>query len=262
MVIERFGALRKIAPPSARELGALVNHYYSACSVELKFEVETDHFFAAEDFPISEEITKRVTLLRLFYQPLTSYNHFSVNSVQPWETPLHDSDFSSRFWAYQTGHTKIPSELINESPGSSLASALSQIESLAWNNSTPWRLAINRLDDAIFKLNSNSPDTILDLAIGLECIFTESESRQESVHKVAVRAARYLEKTEDRRRELFRQVKRIYRSRSTLAHGKAWSLDEEGMAQIQIAAKLLASTLRKMTVQGETELDLEKLDLG
>jgi Apea-like HEPN len=260
VAVEGVGKLRRTVP-GPNEFDGLIRNL-SVCPVNLEFEVETDHFFAAHLFPISQEIGKRVAILRLFYQPLISFNHFSIESVRPWESPLRDSDFSSRFWADQIKRPEIPSELIGEDPAPLQASAISQIENFEWNSSTPWKLAINRLDDSIFKLNSNSPDTILDLAIGLECIFTESESRQESVHKVAVRAARYLENTEHGRREVFRQVKQIYRARSTLAHGKAWKLDSPGLKQIEIAARLLAAALRLMIVQGVSELDLEKLDLG
>ena len=152
--------------------------------------------------------------------------------------------------------------MIGEVTDPQQALAISMIEKLEWNGGTPWGLALNRLDDAIFKLNSNSPDAILDLGIGLECLFTESESRQESVHKTAVRAARYLENTEQKRREVFGQIKRIYRSRSALAHGKSWTLDSGGLTQIELAARFLAASLKLMLVQGMTELDMEKLDLG
>jgi len=260
MTVEGVGKLHRTAR-DPNEFDGLVRNL-PASPVNLEFEVETDHFFPAHLFPVSQEIGKRVAILRLFYQPLASFNHFSIESIRPWESPLRDSDFASRFWADGTDRERISSELIREDATPQRSSAISRIESFEWNASTPWKLAVNRLDDAIFKLNSDSPDSILDLAIGLECIFTESESRQESVHKVAVRAARYLESTENGRREVYRQVKQIYRARSTLAHGKPWKLDTAGLSQIKIAATLLAATLRQMFVQGVTELDLEKLDLG
>ncbi|MGC0773621.1 MAG: hypothetical protein WB543_11850 [Candidatus Acidiferrum sp.] len=260
VVVEGVGKLRRVAQ-GANDFAELIR-FLPPCPVNLEFEVETAHFFAAKLFPIFDEIGKRIAVLRLFYQSLTSFNHFTIESVQPWESPLRDSDFSSRFWVERTKREKIIAELIDEDFAQHETSAVSRLGDFEWNRSTPWKLAVNRLDDAIFKLSSDSPDAILDLAIGLECIFTESESRQESVHKVAVRTARYLESSEHGRREVFRHVKQIYRARSALAHGKAWKLDSAGLAQIKVAANLLAATLRLMIVQGVSELDLEKLDLG
>jgi hypothetical protein len=98
--------------------------------------------------------------------------------------------------------------------------------------------------------------------IGLESILTEAESRQESTHKVAVRAARYLEKSEEGRREVFRLVKQAYKVRSTLAHGQAWELDQEGVGQIDKAAQVLARTLRLMALSHQSKLNLTELDLS
>lgn len=143
-------------------------------AAQLTFTIETDHFLAALLFPISDEIRKRVTALRLASHPLTAYNHFRVEHFEPWEFPLHDSDFWARFWAYQGEKIKIPSSKFEQEQIEELELMFGNVSKLQWNKITPWRLAADRLDDAVFKLECHSPDAILDLVIGLESIYTES----------------------------------------------------------------------------------------
>lgn len=131
-----------------------------------------------------------------------------------------------------------------------------------WDTPTPWRLAVDRLDDAVFKLECRSPDAILDIVIGLEAVLTESENRQESTHKVAIRAARYLEETVHGRREVFRLVKQAYKARSALAHGQVWELGEDDISNVDKAARILARLLGRMARKQQWELDLTELDLS
>jgi len=133
---------------------------------------------------------------------------------------------------------------------------------MRWERPSPWRLAMDRLDDAVFKLECASPDAVLDIAIGLESVFIESDSRQESTHKVAIRVARFLEDVFPLRRELFRAMKQIYKSRSILAHGQEWRLKPDGVSQVERAALILTRTLRRMVELQCTELDHLALDLS
>ncbi len=121
---------------------------------------------------------------------------------------------------------------------------------------------MDRLDDAIFKLECGSPDAILDLVIGLESLFVDRDSRQESTHKVAIRVSRFLEELLPRRKELFLKMKQIYNDRSTLAHGQRWNLDDQGVLRVEEAASILARALRKMVEVQCVELDHETLDLS
>lgn len=98
IAISGFGGLRKIpGPKSSLSTEPLV---------ELSFPVKTGHFTAAVFlFPLWGEIRKRITLVRIGAYPLVAYNHFSIQSFEPWEVPLCDSSFSIRFFWRTTGQT-------------------------------------------------------------------------------------------------------------------------------------------------------------
>ncbi len=231
-------------------------------SAELSFAVTTRHFLGATRSPIRDEIGKRITLIRLAGHPLAAYNHFQVE-FSPWELPLSDSEFAVRFWASGTIVSRIPAATLDESQ---LGDITAMAETLAvlhwWDKTTAWRLAVDRLDDAVFKLGCRSPDAIVDIVIGLESILAESDSRQESTHKVAVRAARYLEEAGQQRLALYRLVKQVYSARSALVHGQRYQLDPKALAQVEAAARTLARVLGRMAIRRESELNLTDLDLG
>jgi hypothetical protein len=254
IVIPGFGRLRRARGPRPC--------LPSTPRVELDFSIRTGHFVGATQSPVWQEIRKRVTLVRLAAQPLAAYNHFSIQSFDPWEEPLVDSRFSTRFWGAQSRGPEVPCLTVNERHAAEIGTMLGGLAGIQWDRTSPWRLASDRLDDAVFKLECRSPDAILDIVIGLESVLTEPESRQESTHKVAVRAARYLERTVQARRDVYRLVKQAYRARSTLAHGQTWDLDSEGLVQVQRAAQVLARTLGCMALGGRSRLELTELDLS
>jgi len=255
IALSRFGRLRRLRQCTINPRPAPL--------VELSFSVKTAHFALAAMTPVSEEIKKRVSLIRLAAQPLAAYNRFWVECHLPWEEFVPDFQFATRFWSKSL--TEHPVPLVEIGPEHAeeielLAERL--LSSPHWNTVTTWRVACDRLDDAVFKLECGSPDSILDIVIGLESLLVEPGNTQESTHKVAVRAARYLEERIETRREIVRLVKQAYGARSKLAHGQAWTLDEKGLAQLAESAKVLARILGRMGLQAETQLDHLSLDLS
>lgn len=258
-----FGILQKIQEPHDEEvpqeiLQGIVSHPHCI----LTFTIHTNRFLDAEYFPLGDVLRSRIGLLRIAVDPLISYNHFYVQHIRPWETPLHDYNFHSRFWAQPTSAGKLAVRTFTGAHAKAICSVYPAFIQMNQDSITPWRLALNRLDDAVFKLECGSPDAILDLVIGLESLFVEPESSHESTHKVATRLARFLHSTESERIKIFREAKELYKLRSKLAHGRGWSLDEKGVAKVESAAALLGRALHKMLQEKRTELDLLALDLA
>jgi hypothetical protein len=257
ITIAGVGQLKKVS-----HVHAAPTAFEPRSQIELSFSVTTAHFMGATQSPVWQEIRKRVTLIRLVTHPLVAYNHFWIQFFEPWEESVPDSQFSVRFWGWRSEKLKVPCLTLDEKHAADIELISKRLENFQWEKLSSWRLASDRLDDAVFKLECRSPDAILDIAIGLESVLTEEESRQESTHKVAVRAARYLEQTHEARREVFRIVKGAYKLRSMLAHGQTWELDLKGMNEIGKAAQVLARTLRNMALSQQSELNLTELDLS
>ena len=256
IAIGGFGRLHRIRSDSVAQR--------SPYAVELTFPIRTGHFAAAVVSPVWQEIKKRVTLIRIVAHPLTAYNHFSVQFFLPWEELMLDWQFATRFWGRGPRQADVRvATFATISPTHAVdIELMAERSGAAWDKLTPWRLACDRLDDAVFKLQCGSPDSILDIVIGIESLLIEPESRQESTHKVSVRAARLLEGELRRRADLFRTIKEMYRNRSALAHGQAWRLDANGQAEVEKAAKILSRILNQMALAGQTKLDLRALDLA
>lgn len=232
----------------------------SFCTLE--FRVSTGRFVSAHAFPLAWELLRRVTLIRLVSYPLVSFNHFEVEYSDRWEPPLRDTDFAGRFWGKAPRRLELNAAVLTDGHVQEIGSLYDKFMRLKWDRVMPLRLALDRLNDATFELECGSPDSILDIVIGLESLFVEPESRQESTHKVATRTARFLEDTQLSRREIFRDVKEIYKLRSTLAHGQTWKLDDQTVSQVEHSALVLARALRKAVQLGQAEVDLMELDLG
>jgi hypothetical protein len=231
--------------------------------VELSFTIRTRRFCEVDSFPLSDTLKSKVGLLRLAIWPLIAYNHFTVEHVRPWELKINDDDFSGRHWSRSTSISKnIRPHFATIEDLERIMSLRKSFDRMGWETVSPWRLAMDRLDDASFKLECGSPDAILDLVIGLESMFVDRDSRQESTHKVAVRVSRFLEALLPKRKEMFRKVKQIYKDRSTLAHGQRWNLDDHAVARVEDAANILASALRKMVELESADLDHDTLDLA
>jgi hypothetical protein len=228
----------------------------------LSFTIEAKKFLGATQFPISDGVQQRIAILRLGTSPFVSHNHFSVSHRSPWESPLQDSEFHTRFWGKSTNRKAHGSSCAMRGEHVEMLTKLIALsKNVPWERSTPWRLAIDRLDDAMFKLECGSPDAILDIMIGIESLFVEQSSRQESTHKVATRVARFLSNEHEKRHEVFKAVKRLYGVRSKLAHGQPWKLDERGMKEVGVGADLLCRSLKKMLEEGVTSISHIELDL-
>jgi hypothetical protein len=258
-----FGTLTKVIPPSDVIPESVLEGLNLSPRVVLSFTVRTGHFYEATKFPLSDILKAKFGLLRLAVCPLIAYNHFSVEHIRPWELKINDDDFSGRHWSKSAEITqKIRQHVFTGADGERIMLLGKSFGDMGWEKVSSWRLAMDRLDDASFKLECGSPDTILDLVIGLESVFVDRDSRQESTHKVAIRVSRFLEASLTKRKELFHKVKQMYKDRSTLAHGQRWNLDEHAVVRIEDAANILARTLRKMVELKSVELDHDTLDLA
>jgi hypothetical protein len=231
----------------------------------LRFKVKTRKYFGAGEFPLIDLVRNKVAAIRMGANPFVSFNHFGVSHVPPWEEPLSDETFSDRFYGH-SGRVIIRSwenvSIVNQSSVEQVQKLYDICSREKWKVISPWRLAVNRLDDAIFKIESGSSDALLDIVIGLESVLVEAESAQESTHKVAVRAARFLENSNRARADLFRAVKRLYSLRSKIAHGKSLGIDDEAKELLKDGVRLLTKVLKKMLEADLTELDLAGLDLS
>jgi hypothetical protein len=247
-----FGRLRAhgIGAPNDEILEFAAKYsQHPRCS--LSFTIPTKKFMGVTQFPISNRLSQRIAVIRLATTPFVSINHFSISHRSPWERPLHDSRFHSRFWGESTERTfESQPHMLEGEKIKDLESIFNLSKDVEWERTTPWRLAVDRLDDAMFKVECGSPDAILDIMIGIEGLFVEQSSRQECSHKVATRLARFLSIDRDQRFQIFKAVKRLYGVRSTLAHGQPWKLDESGMNDVGVGANLLCRSFEKNVGRG------------
>jgi hypothetical protein len=257
LTIADFGTLRGFAMVESKDFPRWSRKF----PPDFMFTIKTPHLLGRLRFPFEYHIRFRMAFLRIAIHPLIAFNSFQIQHIHPWEEPVPESVIWNRFWGRHL-ENRAPQATIDSRKLANIEILQNKFRQFNWDVQTPWRLAINRLDDAVFKLESGSPDAILDLGIGLESIYADTTSRQESTHKVATRAARYLAQTKNDRLEIFHRIKKIYASRSTLAHGQNWKMDERGLAQVIDAAELLGRTLRKMTEEVRSDLDLVDLDLN
>lgn len=257
-----FGTLQRMKL-DASDVPREILETESVPQCKLVISIKTRCFAHATDFPLANLLKTRIGLLRLVMHPLISYNHFNVEHAEPWELGIDESQFFGRHWSRPASQdVGLRSHLITKEDIRQVRDLRKSYEHMDWDRLTPWRLAMDRLDDAAFKLECASPDAILDLVIGFENVFVEADGRQESTHKVAIRVSRYLEELLPQRQELFRKMKRIYRSRSTLAHGQRWKLEKESVVQVEEAAYLLAKALRRMVESNRTNIDHQTLELS
>ncbi|HJP66419.1 MAG TPA: hypothetical protein VKA30_08970 [Actinomycetota bacterium] len=113
-------------------------------------------------------------------------------------------------------------------------------------------LATDRLNSAM--LRSDEADSILDICIGLESLLTSDEST-EVTHKLALRVAALLALSDGSRppADVFSSVKRIYKYRSRLVHGRAdaaalaYSQDRgERVVTVTLAREYLRQIIRTL----------------
>jgi len=258
-----FGTLVKRTLPNEIIPESVLENLDVPTPIVFSFTVRTGHFYRGTKFPLSDILKAKVGLLRLGVYPLIAYNHFSVEHVKPWEQRISDNDFSGRHWSKEGPISRsIRQHSITDGDVERIISLQKSFRHMGWESMSSWRLAMDRLDDASFKLECGSPDAILDLVIGLESVFVDRDSRQESTHKVSIRVSRFLEATLTKRKDMFHKVKQMYKDRSTLAHGQRWNLDEHAVARVESAATLLGRVLEKMVELESVNLDLDTLDLS
>jgi hypothetical protein len=256
-----FGLLKRLDPPKHLPIPVeMLDSFANRPKCALEFTINTCHFFGAQFFPLTDAIRSRLTILRIVAHPLISFCHFNVQSISPWEPPLEDTAFQGVF--YIGTRKDLPSYVFTRATAGAVGPLKGVVASHTWNQISPFTLAAKRLDAAVFKLECNSPEVILDLSIGLESLFVERSSRQESTHKIATRTSRYLEHSLDDRKNCYKQIKSLYGMRSALAHGHEWKIEPNNIPDLIVGLSVLARALRRMAEESSTELDLLSLDLS
>jgi Apea-like HEPN len=67
-------------------------------------------------------------------------------------------------------------------------------------------------------LRTSPEDSVIDLTIGLEALF--ADGNQEMTHKIALRAAALYKLTDpSKSRDVFKEIKEVYKLRSAIVHG-------------------------------------------
>lgn len=120
------------------------------------------------------------------------------------------------------------------------------------------RLAMQRLNRAMRR--SSPVDSIIDLGIALEALYLNdmSEERNELTFRLKVRAARFLGKTEDERRQIFSLVGVLYAMRSRAVHTGVLSATVKDKPVRDILSdgySLTAKTVRQFISQGQPYWD-------
>lgn len=256
-----FGVLSLEGAPSS---GVDTDELFVRKHCLLRFTAKTKKYFGLTQFDFADVIRDKVAAIRMAANPFASFNHFGISHIHPWEEPLRDEMFCDRFYGH-AGKLISPSteNVVKLCRSSAEETRKLYIASRAqeWKQISPWRLALNRLDDAVFKIESGSTDALLDVVIGLESVLVESQSTQESTHKVAVRAARFLASDTQARADLFKTMKNLYSLRSKIAHGKSLGIDDQAVKLLKESVRLLTSVLKRMLELGFTELNLAHIDL-
>jgi Apea-like HEPN len=89
-----------------------------------------------------------------------------------------------------------------------------KLEKLADDNQLA--LALRRYNDAHERVRPE--DKIVDCWIGLEALFA-SDASQEVTFRVSLRAAKLIGSDEEHRFEIYKRLKKLYKTRSSVVHG-------------------------------------------
>ena len=126
--------------------------------------------------------------------------------------------------------------------------------------------ARRRLANSIDRYAPDDPEKLIEYAIALESLFLDdSDGRTELSYRLALRAARLLEKDLESRRSCFQTIRDLYKFRSRLAHGG--SLEElKPNEQRQLDSVLLrcpsivSKSIRALLERGPIAVDKKPVD--
>lgn len=257
------GRLTRATHPAEGIMPEVVARRVCMASAVLQTEFESHKFFLMSLDPVRDDLIVRIQLLRLVAGPLISFNECHIAHVEPWEERFSKHEIFTRNWSRGPGRCLwSKAETFTIQTKQEYLRLFAGLAQLDWKALTPWRIALNRLDEAIFKLETDSADAFFDVVTGLESVMVESDSLHESTHKVAVRTARYLETSSNQRQQTFRLVKKLYGLRSKIAHGKSLNLENENANLICTGALLLSRVLRRMLEDKTTQIDVNRVDLS
>lgn len=160
-----------------------------------------------------------------------------------------------------------------------IATLESTVISLLPGEFCDWRCrhAIGRFRNSIEKYSPSDPERLLEYAIALEALYLNDNSKErgELTYRLALRAARFLESTLDKRKETFSIVNKLYGFRSRIAHGEDISQvskrkDKEDLKQVlERAPSIVARSILRLlqsnqgSEKGETPLEFwRRIELG
>lgn len=112
------------------------------------------------------------------------------------------------------------------------------------------RIVLDRLIEANRAVDP--VDRVIDLGISLETLFSDEGDRHEIGFRLAVRAARFLGRSQDAREKIFRQAKALYDPRSSAVHTGALSKKNRSEMEqvIKRGCLLVAEAARKVISDG------------
>ena len=126
--------------------------------------------------------------------------------------------------------------------------------------------ARRRLANSIDRYAPDDPEKLIEYAIALESLFLDdSDGRTELSYRLALRAARLLEKDLESRRSCFHTIRDLYNFRSRIAHGGSLeelkSVEQERLESVlRKCPSIVSKSIRALLERGPIAVDKKPVD--
>ena len=126
--------------------------------------------------------------------------------------------------------------------------------------------ARKRLANSIDRYAPDDPEKLIEYAIALESLFLDdSDGRTELSYRLALRAARLLEKDLESRRSCFQTIRDLYNFRSRIAHGGSLeelkSVEQERLKSVLLRCpSIVSKSIRALLERGPIAVDKKPVD--
>ena len=126
--------------------------------------------------------------------------------------------------------------------------------------------ARKRLANSIDRYAPDDPEKLIEYAIALESLFLDdSDGRTELSYRLALRAARLLEKDLESRRSCFHTIRDLYNFRSRIAHGGSLeelkSVEQERLESVLLKCpSIVSKSIRALLECGPIAVDKKPVD--
>jgi len=107
----------------------------------------------------------------------------------------------------------------------------------------PLGIALSRFDDEYER--KKLEDKIIDCLVGLEALYMQGETLGEFSFKLALRTSALLSDNKEQRKEMFEKMKRCYKLRSDIVHGKKYIVENE---DVWFVEDILRESIKKFLV--------------